>query len=154
MCGWVEAYLCLTSAAVSDDEFDVGQGIDIKQRVAIDDDDIGNHSRFHGAETPCLADTKHIAATVEDLCVCLGRCGNHLRWCHAAIHKSGHLAPHGLGMKVQPYALTVGGAAILFGSIMTALGSPWWLGIGIGLVVLWLILRFYGKPSYQESAST
>jgi len=47
-----------------------------------------------------------------------------------------------------PYALTVGGAAILFGSIMTALGSPWWLGIGIGLVVLWLILRFYGKPTY------
>jgi Na+/H+ antiporter NhaC len=53
-----------------------------------------------------------------------------------------------------PYALTVGGTAILFGSIMTALGSPWWLGIGIGLVVLWLILRFYGKPSYQGSAST
>lgn len=46
-----------------------------------------------------------------------------------------------------PYALTVGGTAILFGSLMTALGSPWWLGISIGLVVLWLILRFYGKPS-------
>jgi len=53
-----------------------------------------------------------------------------------------------------PYAMTVGGTAILFGSIMTALGSPWWLGIGIGLLVLWLVLRFYGKPSYQESAST
>jgi Na+/H+ antiporter NhaC len=48
-----------------------------------------------------------------------------------------------------PYAMTVGGIAILFGSIMTALGSPWWLGMSIGLVVLWLILRFYGKPSYE-----
>ena len=47
-----------------------------------------------------------------------------------------------------PYALTVGGTAILFGSLMTAMGSPWWLGISIGLIVLWLILRYYGKPSH------
>ena len=46
-----------------------------------------------------------------------------------------------------PYAVTVGGSAILFGSLMTALGSPWWLGMTLGLTVLWLILRFYGKPS-------
>ena len=52
-----------------------------------------------------------------------------------------------------PYAMTVGGAAILFGSLMTALGSPWWLGISIGLIVLWLILRFYGKPSRQPIAA-
>jgi Na+/H+ antiporter NhaC len=51
-----------------------------------------------------------------------------------------------------PYALTVGGAAVLFGSIMTALGSPWWLGMSIGLIVLWLILRFYGKTSYAPQA--
>jgi Na+/H+ antiporter NhaC len=51
-----------------------------------------------------------------------------------------------------PYAITVGGAAILFGSIMTALGSPWWLGMSLGLVVLWLILKFYGKPSYEPQA--
>jgi len=51
-----------------------------------------------------------------------------------------------------PYALTVGGIAILFGSIMTALGSPWWLGISVGLVILWLILRFYGKTSYPPQA--
>jgi Na+/H+ antiporter NhaC len=51
-----------------------------------------------------------------------------------------------------PYAMTVGGAAILFGSIMTALGSPWWLGMSLGLVVLWLILRFYGKTSYAPQA--
>jgi Na+/H+ antiporter NhaC len=46
-----------------------------------------------------------------------------------------------------PYAITVGGTSILFGSIMTALGSPWWLGMSLGLVTLWLILKFYGKPS-------
>jgi Na+/H+ antiporter NhaC len=47
-----------------------------------------------------------------------------------------------------PYALTVGGTAILTGSIMTALGSPWWLGISLGLIILWLILKFFGKVSY------
>ena len=52
-----------------------------------------------------------------------------------------------------PYAMTVGGVAILFGSIMTALGSPWWLGMSIGLVILWLILRFYGKPSQEPQTS-
>jgi Na+/H+ antiporter NhaC len=48
-----------------------------------------------------------------------------------------------------PYAMTVGAAAILFGSIMTALGSPWWIGMSLGLIVLWLVLRFIGKPSYM-----
>ena len=47
-----------------------------------------------------------------------------------------------------PYAITVGGTAVLTGSILTALGVPWWIGMTLGLVVLWLILRFYGKPSY------
>jgi Na+/H+ antiporter NhaC len=52
-----------------------------------------------------------------------------------------------------PYALTVGGVAILFGSIMTALGTPWWLGIAIGIVVLWLILRFYGELSREPQTA-
>ena len=52
-----------------------------------------------------------------------------------------------------PYAMTVGGTAILFGSLMTALGSPWWLGMTLGLIVLWLILRFYGKPSQDPLAA-
>lgn len=51
-----------------------------------------------------------------------------------------------------PYAMTVGATAILFGSLMTALGSPWWLGMSIGIVVLWLILRFYGKLSREPQA--
>jgi Na+/H+ antiporter NhaC len=46
-----------------------------------------------------------------------------------------------------PYAMTVGAVAILFGSIMTALGLPWWIGMSLGLISLWLILRFIGKPS-------
>ena len=52
----------------------------------------------------------------------------------------------------MPYALTVGATAILFGSLMTGLGSPWWLGMSLALVVLWLILRFYGKPSHEPQA--
>ena len=51
-----------------------------------------------------------------------------------------------------PYAMTVGGIAILFGTILTALGSPWWIGMSIGLVLLALILRFIGKPSYAPQA--
>jgi len=52
-----------------------------------------------------------------------------------------------------PYAMTVGATAILFGSVMTALGSPWWLGMLIGVVILWLILRFYGKPSREPQTT-
>ncbi|MGD9020854.1 MAG: Na+/H+ antiporter NhaC family protein, partial [Lysobacterales bacterium] len=44
-----------------------------------------------------------------------------------------------------PYATTVGATAILTGSLLTALGSPWWVGILLGLAVLWTILRLYGK---------
>ena len=51
-----------------------------------------------------------------------------------------------------PYAMTVGGVAILFGTIMTALGSPWWIGMSLGLLILWLIIRFYGKLSYESQA--
>jgi Na+/H+ antiporter NhaC len=48
-----------------------------------------------------------------------------------------------------PYAVTVGLMAILPGSIMTALGVPWWIGMTVGLILLWLILRFFGQYSYQ-----
>jgi Na+/H+ antiporter NhaC len=46
-----------------------------------------------------------------------------------------------------PYAITVGATSILTGSVLTALGSPWWVGILLGLAVLWTILRLYGKRS-------
>lgn len=47
-----------------------------------------------------------------------------------------------------PYAMTVGTTAILTGSLMSALGAPWWLGMSLGLAILWLILRYYGTKSY------
>ncbi len=53
----------------------------------------------------------------------------------------------------MPYAVTVGAVAVLFGSFMTALGTPWWLGMSLGLIVLWLILRFYGKLSYEPQSA-
>jgi Na+/H+ antiporter NhaC len=46
-----------------------------------------------------------------------------------------------------PYAITVGATSILAGSVLTALGSPWWVGILLGLAVLWTILRLYGKQA-------
>ena len=52
-----------------------------------------------------------------------------------------------------PYAMTVGAVAILFGSLMTALGSPWWLGMSLGIIVLWSILRLYGKPTQLPKAA-
>ncbi len=47
-----------------------------------------------------------------------------------------------------PYAVTVGTVALLAGNLLTALGLPWWLSMSVGLAILWLILRYYGKPSY------
>lgn len=44
-----------------------------------------------------------------------------------------------------PYAMLVGIIAMLVGSLLTALGSPWWLGMLLGLVILSLALKFFGK---------
>ncbi len=46
-----------------------------------------------------------------------------------------------------PYALTVGAASILFGTLPSALGAPAWLLIPIAGLVLWLVLRFFGKSA-------
>jgi len=45
----------------------------------------------------------------------------------------------------MPYALTVGGVAVLLGVLPTALGLPSWLAFLIAFGVLWLIVRFVGK---------
>ncbi|MBP5572829.1 MAG: hypothetical protein J6X40_01520 [Bacteroidales bacterium] len=45
----------------------------------------------------------------------------------------------------MPYALTVGGVALLLGVLPTALGLPSWIAFLIALAVLWLIVRFVGK---------
>jgi Na+/H+ antiporter NhaC len=50
-----------------------------------------------------------------------------------------------------PYALLVGMVAIGIGSIPVAFGMPWWLGLVIGAVLLYTILRVVGRP--QASAA-
>lgn len=45
-----------------------------------------------------------------------------------------------------PYALAVGGVAIVAGSIPVAFGMPWWLGLILGVALLYLLLRIVGKP--------
>ena len=45
----------------------------------------------------------------------------------------------------MPYALTVGGVAVLLGVLPTALGLPSWAAFLMGFVVLWLVVRFVGK---------
>lgn len=45
----------------------------------------------------------------------------------------------------MPYALTVGGVALLLGVLPTALGLPSWIALPAALVVLGLIVRFVGK---------
>jgi Na+/H+ antiporter NhaC len=48
-----------------------------------------------------------------------------------------------------PYALVVGGVAIVFGTLPVAFGMPWWLGLLIGGVLLYTILRVAGKTPPQ-----
>ena len=45
----------------------------------------------------------------------------------------------------MPYALTVGGVALLIGVLPTAIGLPSWVSFLMGFAVLWLIVRFVGK---------
>ncbi len=45
-----------------------------------------------------------------------------------------------------PYALAVGGAALLLGTIPTGFGFPWWLSLLLGAAVLFAGLRFFGRP--------
>ena len=45
----------------------------------------------------------------------------------------------------MPYALTVGGVAILIGVLPTALGLPSWLAFLLAFGVLWLFVRLVGK---------
>lgn len=45
----------------------------------------------------------------------------------------------------MPYALTVGGVALLLGVLPTAFGLPSWAAFLLALAVLWVIVRFVGK---------
>jgi len=50
-----------------------------------------------------------------------------------------------------PYALSVGTVAILFGTLPAGFGMPWWIGLLVGGVLLFGLLRFVGTP--VETAS-
>jgi Na+/H+ antiporter NhaC len=45
-----------------------------------------------------------------------------------------------------PYALLVGVVAVGLGTIPVGFGLPWWVGLGLGAVVLMLVLRLLGRP--------
>lgn len=45
-----------------------------------------------------------------------------------------------------PYALFVGGVAILLGTLPAGFGVPWWLCLILGVVALLIVLFFVGKP--------
>ena len=45
-----------------------------------------------------------------------------------------------------PYAVLAGAAALLFGTIPTSLGLPWWVGMLLAATVTALGLRLLGQP--------
>ncbi len=44
-----------------------------------------------------------------------------------------------------PYAVTVGGVAMLVGTLPTGFGVPWWMSMATGALILYAILRFVGR---------
>jgi len=46
-----------------------------------------------------------------------------------------------------PYAIVVALVALIAGTLPVAMGMPWWLGLALGIILLWLILRFFGGTS-------
>ncbi len=47
-----------------------------------------------------------------------------------------------------PYALTVGGVSVLLGTLPAAFGVPVWILFPLGIITLYLIIRFMGKDSH------
>ena len=45
-----------------------------------------------------------------------------------------------------PYALLVGGVALLLGTVPAGYGVPWWVGLLVGALLLGGILRLLGRP--------
>jgi Na+/H+ antiporter NhaC len=50
----------------------------------------------------------------------------------------------------MPYALTVGAVAILFGTIPSAFGVPFWITISLAIGALIAIIHFIGKPTETD----
>ena len=51
-----------------------------------------------------------------------------------------------------PYALLVGGAGLLIGTIPTGFGFPWWLSLVLGAATLYAAHRYLGKAVDVEPA--
>jgi Na+/H+ antiporter NhaC len=49
-----------------------------------------------------------------------------------------------------PYAFLVGITGLLTGTLPVALGMPWWLGIGLGAIILYTMLRLFGTQTDQS----
>ena len=47
----------------------------------------------------------------------------------------------------MPYALLVGGVAVLFGTLPAGFGMPWWLGLLLGTAAMGFALRIFGRES-------
>ena len=45
-----------------------------------------------------------------------------------------------------PYALLVGGVAIVVGTLPAGFGLPWWIGMGGAALILITVIRYIGKP--------
>ena len=45
-----------------------------------------------------------------------------------------------------PYALSVGTVAIFFGTLPAGFGMPWWIGLIVGAILLYGLLRLVGTP--------
>ena len=53
-----------------------------------------------------------------------------------------------------PYAMTVGGVALLLGTIPTGYNAPWWVMMPICAAVLFAVIRFFGKPVDTPATET
>ena len=47
----------------------------------------------------------------------------------------------------MPYALIAGSIALFIGTLPAGFGVPWWLLLGLGFILLFIIINTYGKPS-------
>jgi len=52
-----------------------------------------------------------------------------------------------------PYALVVGGVAVLVGTLPTGFGVPWWAALPVALVLLTLGLRYFGRRFDEDGAA-
>jgi Na+/H+ antiporter NhaC len=50
-----------------------------------------------------------------------------------------------------PYALLVGGVALLLGTVPTGLGVPWWMAMPVAVAALVVIHRWLGRPVASEA---